>query len=256
MSKPEIIDTHCHLDFNAFDDDRELVIKRAREKNISHIIIPATQKNNWRTIDELCEQDKTFYACFGLHPYWAEKHSDEDIEALNEWILKSCCIGIGECGLDYREGQADKKIQLEIFEAQLKIAAENKRPVTIHSVNATEDIINLIKKYPGISGKMHSYSGSLQQAQQLIGLGFYISYGGTITYHNATKHRNTASKIPLSSLMIESNAPDQPDQKHKNERNEPAYITNVLACLSELREESLEDITQQTTLNAKCLFNI
>jgi len=252
----EIIDTHCHLDFDAFDDDREEVIRRAAQKNISRIIIPATQKSNWQPIYDLCENDESLLPCYGFHPYWADEPGSKDIDSLEKWINSKLCVGIGECGLDYRMDQIDKQTQVKVFEAQLKIAANNNLPIVIHSVNATEDIINLIKKHPGITGKMHSYSGSYQQAQQLIDLGFYISFGGTITYKGASKHRATASKIPLSALIIESNAPDQPDSKHKNERNEPAYITNVLECLDELREENIDEITQQTTLNAKRLFGI
>lgn len=256
MITASIIDTHCHLDFDTFDKDRDQVIDRAIKNNIKQIIIPATQRKNWEKIQSLCADNTHLYACYGLHPYWINSHTDEDIDELNNWASKTDCIGIGECGLDYRDGQADKQSQLKLFETQLDITTSNKLPITIHSINATEDIINLIKKYPGCSGKMHSYTGSYQQALQLIELGFYISFGGTITYKNATKHRNTASKIPLGFLMIESNAPDQPDSAHKDQRNEPKNLINTLKCLSELREETIDDIAKQTTLNAKHLFNI
>jgi len=256
MTSTSIIDTHCHLDFEAFDKDRQQVIARARNNNVSHIIVPATQKNNWESIQDLCATDDCLHACYGLHPYWTDSHTSDDIEALQQWASVDNCVGIGECGLDYREGQADKHQQLNLFEAQLHIATEKRLPIVIHSINATEDVINLIKKYPGCTGKIHSFSGSYQQAQQLIDLGFYISFGGTITYKNASKHRHTASTIPLSALMVESNAPDQPDSTHQNERNEPAYITTVLKCLSELRDEGIEAITEQSTLNAKLLFRI
>jgi len=256
MITAKIIDTHCHLDFDAFDDDRDEVIHRAIAKNISHIIIPATQKTNWRAIHDLCENSQTLSPCYGFHPYWANEPNNSDIDELETWVNINPCVGIGECGLDYREGQIERKIQLKLFEAQLGIAANNKLPIVIHSINATEDIINLLKKYPDIKGKMHSYSGSYQQAQQLIERDFYISFGGTITYENATKHRATASRIPLTHLMIESNSPDQPDSSHQDERNEPSYIVNVLQCLSDLRVEGIDAITEQTTLNAKRLFYI
>lgn len=256
MNTSPLIDTHCHLDFEIFDSDRQQVLEHANNNGISDIIIPATQKNNWETIKDICAHDKNLHACYGLHPYWTDSHTDEDIDSLNQWASIENCVGIGECGLDYREGQADRQNQLTLFEAQLRIATENHLPIVIHSINATEDIINLIKKYPGCTGKMHSYTGSYQQAQQLIDLGFYISFGGTITYEMASKHRYTASNIPLNTIMIESNAPDQPDCAHKNERNEPAYLVNIFECLSELREEDSAAIAQQTTLNAKHLFKI
>ena len=256
MTFSPIIDSHCHLDFDAFDKDRTQVISRAKNNNVSKIIVPATQKRNWHTIQNICSDDEGLYACYGLHPYWTSSHTAEDIDDLSRWATQPDCYGIGECGLDYREGQADKQLQLNLFEAQLRIATENNLPVIIHSINATEDIINLIKKYPECKGKMHSYSGSYQQAQQLIDLDFYISFGGTITYKNASKHRATASKVPLDSLMIESNSPDQPDATHKDERNEPAYLINILECLAELRDEGIEKIAEQTTMNTQHLFGI
>lgn len=251
-----LIDTHCHLDFEDFDIDREQVINSALDKGIKKIIIPATRRSGWQKIKDLCENDRRLYPCYGLHPYWTDTHEKTHISELESWATDDSCFGIGECGLDYREGQAEQKAQLQLFEAQLVIARDNDLPVAIHSINATEDIIKLIKKYPGIRGKMHSYSGSYQQALTLIELGFYISFGGTITYENATKHRNTASKLPLESLMLESNAPDQPDSAHKYQRNEPAYMIEVLRCLSELRCETVEDIAETTTANALRLFKL
>lgn len=256
MTHNALIDTHCHLDFVDFDEDRLMVIERAKEKNISNIIIPATQLSGWSSIRELCRNDTALHACYGFHPYWANIPNRKDIDTLENWVNINSCVGIGECGLDYREGQIDKQTQLKLFDAQLNVAENNGLPIVIHSVNATEDVISCIKKYPNLKGKMHSYSGSFQQAQRLIDLDFYISFGGTITYKNATKHRNTAATIPLTSLMIESNAPDQPDEKHKNQRNEPAYLINILAHIDELRDEDIEEITLQTTFNAKNLFEI
>lgn len=256
MTNNPLIDTHCHLDFVEFDEDRKAVIERAKDNNISHIIIPATQLSNWASIQKLCSNDKSLHACYGFHPYWADTPTNKDIDTLEDWVNQHPCVGIGECGLDYREGQIDKKIQLKLFEAQLDIAANNALPIAIHSINATEDVIKLIKKHPNLKGKMHSYSGSLQQAHRLIDLDFYISFGGTITYKNASKHRHTAATIPLNSLMIESNAPDQPDETHKDLRNEPAYLIEILKCVNELRNEDIEEIALQTTLNAKHLFDI
>ena len=145
---------------------------------------------------------------------------------------------------------------MKFFKAQLEIAHTTGTPVVVHSVQATEDVINLLKNYPGIRGMVHSYSGSYEQAKQLINLGFYISLGGAITYDNARKLRATASDIPLASILLETDAPDQPDADHFNQRNEPAYLVNVLECLAELRDEPIEDIAAQTTRNAQALFQI
>ena len=256
MPKLTLIDAHCHLDFINFDKDRDEVIQCAKQNGISDIVIPGVSANNWQKIQSLCEQHEYLHACYGLHPYWADQHDEGDLEKLKQFIDNNSCVAIGECGLDYRQEQADKSKQQYFFQAQLDIAAEKKLPVVIHSVRATEEVIHQLRNRPALTGMVHSYSGSYEQALQLIDMGFYISFGGAITYERASKLRNTASKIPLSSLLIETDAPDQPDANHQHQRNEPAYLIEVLNALSELRNESLEEIAQQTCRNAKLLFNV
>jgi TatD DNase family protein len=252
----DIIDSHCHLDFEDFSSDRNAVIERARSKGIKQIVIPGVKCDNWHFIREICDNDPQLHACYGLHPYLAGEHTDDDITQLKHWLDNNDCVAVGECGLDYRKNQADKNLQLKFFNAQLDIAHTIDKPVVIHSVGATEDVINSIRHYPGLRGMIHSYSGSYEQAKKLIDLGFYISFGGAITYDNARKLRATASDIPLGSILLETDAPDQPDADHFNQRNEPAYLTNVLKCLSELRDEPIEEIAAQTTRNAQELFGI
>jgi len=252
----DIIDSHCHLDFDAFNGDRNAVIERALNQGIKHIIIPGVKRNSWDRIRAICDNNKQIHACYGLHPYLAGEHTDEDITQLRYWLDNNNCVAVGECGLDFRNNQADKQVQLKFFNAQLDIADKAAKPVVIHSVRATEDVINSIKIYPALRGMVHSYSGSYEQAMQLIDLGFYISFGGAITYDNARKSRATASSIPLDSILLETDAPDQPDADHFNQRNEPACLVNVLQCLSELRDEPIDEIAAQTTKNAQELFGI
>lgn len=253
---PELIDSHCHLDFDVFDDDRDKVLMRARSNGIKHIIIPGVSHQRWSVIKNLCENNSNLHPCYGLHPYEVGQHSSDDINSLGKWIEENNCIAIGECGLDYRSGQPDKKRQLKFFQAQLDIAITFQLPVVIHSVHATTDVISCLQHRPGLKGMIHSYSGSYEQAMLLIDQGFYISFGGQITYDRAIKLRKTASKISLNHLLLETDAPDQADTDHRNQRNEPAYLINVLESLTTLRPESLTDIASQTTLNAKKLFNL
>lgn len=251
-----LIDSHCHLDFPAFEGDREQVINRSVEHNISNIIIPGTQKKYWQRIKSLCATNHHLHACYGLHPYWVQNHSETDIAELDLYIEHNNPIAVGECGLDFRPQQADKKTQLFFFNAQLDIAHNRNLPVVIHSVKATEMVIKIIRKYKKLRGMIHSYSGSLEQARQLIDMGFYISISGSVTYENASKVRSTVSDIPLTSILLETDAPDQPDQSHQGERNEPAYVVNTLQSIAEIRKTTIEEVAQQTTQNAKDLFNI
>jgi len=256
MTTTCLIDSHCHLDFEAFDDDREAVLQRAIDSNISDIIIPGTQKIFWQRINALCSKYKQLHACYGLHPYWANNHKKQDIENLDKYIGTNHAVALGECGLDFRADKADKKTQLYFFESQLTIAENHQLPLVIHAVNATETVIQAIKKFKNMTGMIHSYSGSVEQAQQLIDLNFFISVGGSVTYDNAKKIKKVVSDIPLTSLLLETDAPDQPDQENSNKRNEPAFLVNTLNAVNKLRSESIDTIAKQTTINAKKIFNI
>ena len=253
---PDLIDSHCHLDFDAFGKDRDAVIRRARHCNISDIIIPGVRRENWNDVRRICERDARLHACYGLHPYLAAEHSNEDLAELARWLEHAECVALGECGLDFRKDQADRQLQLKFFNTQVAMAHAAGKPVVIHSVRATGDVIESIKNHPGLCGMVHSYSGSYEQAMQLIKLGFLISFGGAITYERASRLRATAARLPLDSILLETDAPDQPDADHAGQRNEPAYLVNVLECLAELRDESIEAIASQTTANARKLFGI
>ena len=256
MNSHPLTDAHCHLDFEVFDSDRSAVLQRAKNNNIHDIIVPGTERAYWQRINRLCQQHPQLHACYGLHPYWAAKHNTQDIDELNSCLDKYHPVAIGECGLDFRPQQADKKTQLYFFEKQLGIATDAQLPVIIHAVNATEIVIQTLKKFNGIHGMVHSYSGSTEQAKQLIDLNFYISISGSVTLNNAKKIKHTVKALPLTSLLLETDSPDQPDQQHIGTRNEPAYLVNTLTGISRLKDETENTVAQHTTFNAKKLFNL
>jgi len=256
MSVTPLIDSHCHLDFEAFDSDRGEVLQRAYDNNITDIIIPGTEKIYWDRIRCLCDNNPHLHACYGLHPYWLNSHTKQDIQELEKYIESYRAVALGECGLDFRPQQPDRKTQLYFFEAQLAIAQSHRLPVVIHSVMATETVIQTIKKFKNLTGMIHSYSGSGEQAKQLIALNFLISISANITYDNAKKIKAIVKDIPLTSLLLETDAPDQPDKANANKRNEPAYLVNTLNTLSTIRKEPAENIAVQTSINARTLFNI
>jgi len=251
-----MIDSHCHIDFKVFNNDLDDVLQRATSNGVSDIVVPGVLRKDWSKIQALSTQHKNIHPCYGLHPCFADQHSEDDLAALEEQITSNPCVAVGEFGLDYRKHQPDRELQSKYFEAQLEIADKHELPVVIHSVYATEEVIQSLKKYPRLKGMIHSYSGSYEQALQLVKMGFYISFSGTITYDNAIKLRLVAEEIPLSSLLIETDSPDQPDADHFDQRNEPAYLTNILDCLDMLREESKEQIAEQTAANTRELFGI
>jgi TatD DNase family protein len=266
--KPYLVDTHCHLDFEVFDEDRKQALQRAREIGVTDIIIPGTQKKYWDRVSALCSNNKkdsttniNLHACHGLHPYWTNCHQLQDIKTLEKYLVENTAVALGECGLDFRpehinKTHSDKKTQIHFFEAQLDIANNLQLPVVIHSVKATEFVIQSIKQFKNLTGMIHSYSGSAEQAKQLIDLNFLISVGGSITYDQAKKIKTVASEIPLTSLLVETDAPDQTDKHNQKKRNEPAFLVNTVKEISRLRNETEQSIAEQTTINAKNLFRL
>jgi len=252
----KLIDSHCHLDLEAFDDERDEVIARAHASGVTDIVIPGVSADGWEKIRALCAADRSLHPCYGLHPYHVDAHTQQDLDRLESWVSQYDCVAIGECGLDLRRDQAAERDQMHYFSAQLDIATAHDRPVVIHAVRATAQVIDLIRQYPDLRGMIHSYSGSYEQAKLLVDRGFSISLGGAITYDNAHRVRSLAAKLPLSSLLIETDAPDQPDADHFAQRNEPAYLNNVLDSLCALRTETREAIAAQTSANARALFGI
>jgi TatD DNase family protein len=145
---------------------------------------------------------------------------------------------------------------MHYFTAQLDLAVQYKRPVIIHARKALDLVLRELRLRPGLQGVIHSFSGSLQQAKQLIDLGFYLGFGGPVTYTRALKLRMLVSELPLSALLIETDAPDQPDASHHGERNQPAWLPNIAACIAELRGIAVEAVAETTSDNAKLLFNL
>ena len=175
--KISLIDTHVHLDDSRFDADREVIYRHARDNGITDFIVPATVASRWSIIENLARRFKGVHATAGLHPCFTNQHGSSDLMALERQLQLGNPVAVGECGLDgyvnrlSDDPQANWKLQHEIFVAQLELARQFELPVIIHARNAVEAVIQLIRKHGPDKGVVHSYSGSLQQARQLIDLG-------------------------------------------------------------------------------------
>lgn len=254
-----LIDSHCHLDQAAFDGDRAQVIAHAEQAGIQHIIVPAIEYVQWAKVAEICSSHPNVHAAYGLHPMWEPSHQDEHIKQLHTWIDAHPCVAIGECGLDFHVDGLDANRQIALFEAQVALANDTGLPLIIHARKATEQVLLTLKKYPNTRGIIHSYSGSLVQAQQLCEMGFLIGLGGVLTLERAKKVRHIAQNMPLEAILLESDAPDQPPASYRaagNTRNEPASVAEVFDALTKLRPETPEQIAEQLQQNAKDLFGI
>jgi TatD DNase family protein len=253
---PVIIDSHCHIDFNDFDADRNEVIQRAQQLGVEKIIVPGVQRTRWDRVRDCCDAYPALYPCYGLHPYFIAEHHRDDIDALARYIEQHRPVAIGECGLDFFLKQLDREQQHFYFEQQLDIALQADLPVVIHARKSSEAVIDAIKQRPGLRGMIHSYSGSYQQAVKLIDLGFYLSFGGPVTFEKSTRLRGLVSQLPLDSILVETDAPDQPGQMANGQRNEPAFIAEVVEQIAQLHHTDINRVAAITTENAKALFQL
>ncbi len=251
-----LIDSHCHFDHRRFDQDRADAWLRARAAGVMAQVVPSITAADWTRVKQTCDNHSGLHPAYGLHPMFWHEHKETDPQQLRSWIEQEAPVAVGECGLDFYMDNPNKQRQLELFTAQLELAMEFKLPVIIHARRAVDTVTNCLRGYPGLKGVLHSYSGSLQQAQRLMDMGFLLSFGGPITYLNASRLHKLVADLPLEAIMLESDAPDQPDSQHHNQRNEPAFLPSILKQVSAIRGEDPELVAARTTENAINLFGI
>ena len=252
----QLIDAHCHFDDARLDQDRDQAYRRARDAGVEMQIIPGIKAAWWPRIKQTCERYAGLYANYGLHPMFIPEHQATDLDDLAQWLEREKPVAIGECGLDFYIDDPQPELQQFYFEAQLGLAQQFHLPVVIHARRSVEQVINTLRRFSGIRGMLHSFSGSEQQARRLIDLGFYLSFGGPVTYARAQRLRQLLRVLPLEVILLETDAPDQSGSQHRGQRNEPAYLPEVLQTLSQLRVEPIERIAEQTSANTRSLFCI
>ena len=253
---PDLIDTHCHLDDDRFDDDRDEVVDRAHSEGILQLVIPATTAQRWPKIRQITQQYSEVYAAYGLHPMFMDSHQKHHLQELDEWLGLQQAIAVGECGLDFYQSNEGKENQLLFFKSQLDIARNHHLPVIIHARKSLDVILREVRRIPALSGVVHSFSGSLQQAQQLFDLGFKLGIGANLSFDRAKKLRQVVKDIDIKALLVESDAPDQPGAYFRGKRNEPAFILHHLEIMAEIRELTIEELSLQLIKNAHEIFKI
>ena len=250
----ELIDSHCHLDDDRFDNDRDAVVAQAKSLNINKIVIPATTANRWAKVKQVAQAYDGVYPAYGLHPMFIEQHAAMHIRELDEWLDHEKAVAVGECGIDFYHSRIDEKWQKQLFNEQLQLAVNHQLPVIVHVRKAMDEVISLLRKNTVVSGVIHSFSGSLQQALQLIDLGFKLGIAATVGFERAKKLRLVVAQVPDYGLLLESDAPDQPGAAHRGERNEPGYIIEHLKTIAELRQTSEAALTEILERNSHEVF--
>lgn len=251
------IDTHCHFDFPPFVDDAAGSIASAAQSGVERIIVPSVDASRFALVSQLAQQHDALYAALGLHPINIAEHQDAHLDQLEQWLQTpdSKRVAIGEIGLDLYMQNAQFDKQTRLLDAQLKLAKKYDLPVILHSRRTHDQLALHLRRHDlPRRGVVHGFAGSQQQAERFIQLGYAIGVGGTITYERASKTRNTIANLPLTSLLLETDAPDMPLQGYQGQPNRPERARNVFDVLCQLRSESPDIIADALWQNSLRVF--
>lgn len=262
----DLTDTHCHLYFKDFHQDLDQVLDRAWEEGVERILVPGIDLESSRQATALAEKYPQLYAAVGIHPNEATTWNESTLSALSDLAAHPKTVAIGEIGLDFYRDRTPKELQIEVFKQQLALAKEQHKPVIIHTRQSLaavwpilsawqselEKSASALAQQPGV---LHSFDESVSWAQQVIESHFRVGIGGPVTFRNATDKHELATRIDLSHLLLETDAPFLTPHPYRGRRNEPAYTAYVAAKVAELKNLPVAAVRHQTTKNAATLFN-
>ena len=280
----ELIDTHCHIDFAVFDEDREQVLQRAATLGVKTIVVPAVSASSWQKTIRVCspqldaeeslippaegplkleaegsfkpqaEGSSKLLLALGLHPIFIEQHQPQHLTELDTLVSQHSPIAVGEIGLDFFQKELDREKQLAYFSKQLIIAKRHHLPVIIHNRKAHDECIKLLSLHKLKGGIIHAFNGSIQQAEKYIELGYLLGFGGMLTYQRSRKLRQLAKALPINSIVLETDAPDMAVSLHAGQRNSPEYLPMILAELAEIKQMKTSEIARACTQNFANVF--
>ena len=254
----EFVDTHCHLADEAFDEDRDAVVERARAAGVTRIVavggggpIEASEKSA-----ELAAADPALRATAGIHPHDARTYDDATEARIEALLARPEVVAVGETGLDYYYDHSPREVQRRALAHHLGLAERHGLPVVLHCRDAEDDLIEVLRseRRPPISGVVHCFTGDYDAARCYLDLGLHISVTGIVTFNKAADLRDVVRRLPLERLMVETDSPYLAPVPHRGRRNEPAYVAAVACCLAELLAVSPKDVAAATTKNALSLF--
>ncbi|HWO93367.1 MAG TPA: TatD family hydrolase [Dehalococcoidia bacterium] len=261
-----LIDTHAHPQFSAFDDDRDIVLERARAAGLQALIAVGTDIPTSEAALDLAERHDWVYATAGIHPHDAEKATHSDPYLIRTYASHPRAVAVGETGLDYYRMLSSREAQIALFRAHLVIAGGIGRPVVVHSRSAADDTWDILCEWAaGLDrdgreqrpiGVMHCFEGDLAQAERYVSIGFLISIPGPVTYPNAARRQEVAAGLALDAMVVETDCPYLTPQRYRGHRNEPAYLVETVQTIASLRSQSPAEIAQATSANASRLFGI
>ena len=252
------VDSHCHLNYKGLAEQQQDVLDRARAAGVTTMLTIATRESEWDDVIAIAERERDVWATVGIHPHEADKHPDIGTARLVERAQHLRVVGIGESGLDYFYDHSDRDRQRASFRAHIAAARETQLPIVVHTRDAEDDTAQILREemgkggYPGV---IHCFTASGAFADIALELGFYISISGIVTFKNAKDLQETAARLPLDRLLIETDAPFLAPVPHRGKTGEPAFVADTAAFLAKLRGESLDTLAAATATNFQALFS-
>jgi TatD DNase family protein len=255
-----LIDTHCHLDMDAYKSDLDDVLIRAKKCGVHHVVTIGIDLPSSRIAVELAKKYTCISATVGVHPHDVNNITKKTYQEICDLIEgnREYIVGYGEIGLDYVKKYSSIEKQLTHFKSQLTLAKEINLPVVIHDREAHDDTLKILQEIglPEAGGVMHCFSGNINFARKVLDLGLAISIPGVVTFKNAQSLQEVARWIPINSLLIETDGPFLCPHPKRGKRNEPAYVSYTASCIAKLRDMNLHDLARQTTENICRIFNL
>jgi len=251
-----LIDTHAHLDFSDFDQDIEQVINKAKENDVKYIINIGTDFSSSRKSLELTQNYENIFTTTGVHPHQAKIVDDQGLEILKDLSKADKVVGVGETGLDFHYDHSPRDKQIEVFQQLINLAKNINLPLIIHSREAEDETLDILKANSVNQGVFHCFTGDLKLANKILDLGLYISLGGILTFKNVKTLQKAVKEIPLEKVLIETDSPYLTPEPHRGHRNQPTYVKYVAQKIADIKSVPFKKVAEITTSNALELFNI
>ena len=256
----ELIDSHTHLDFPDFDEDRQALLAECRALGVRRMVVLGVYRGNWQRVWDLVQSDPDLHAAFGLHPVYLDDHRPEDLKELGDWLTRLAghrqLCAVGEIGLDYFIETLDRERQQALFEAQLGLAKDFDLPALIHVRRSHAAVIATLKRITlKRAGIIHAFAGSKEEAREYIKLGFKLGLGGAATWPQALRMHRVLAELPLDSVVLETDSPDMAPAMFPGQRNSPAHLPAICEALAGIMVVSPEQLAAASTANACELFN-
>ncbi|MCX7993012.1 MAG: TatD family hydrolase [Fimbriimonadales bacterium] len=249
-------DTHCHLNHPDLYAEWQAVLFRAQQSGVHRFILIGYDLESSQRAVELAEGSDLLYAAVGIHPHDASRCSGDTLHHLRELAQHPCVVAIGEIGLDFYRDLSPRTVQHEAFHAQLQLAAELGLPVVIHCRDAYDELLEVLRDYPSVRGVLHCFSGTAEQAQRGLELGYHLGIGGVVTFKSAETLRSIVRTMPHDRLLLETDAPYLAPHPYRGKRNEPAYLPLIAQQVAALWQVSLDALAEQTERNVETLFRL